>query len=220
MRTTNFGDARVDLIRDPATIVWIQRFLDSLDRPRPVHVTPTPGPDVQATSTWFGAVDGYGDVLGCVRFIWSAKGVLPVLSESSIDVEAHRTLSGLGAQVSQITDLALAPHAPSMSTVSLLARAAMHHAVAVGKHSYLVADISERVIRFLRASLHLPCEIIGSPRRYSDGQDWWPVLIDGVRWLHDLRFERPELWSWLVEELVIAIDQPEAEADINLTELL
>ena len=55
MRTRDLRDVRVDLIRDPAAIVWIQHFLDGLVRPRPVHVTPRPGPDLSSTSTWFGA---------------------------------------------------------------------------------------------------------------------------------------------------------------------
>lgn len=215
MRTRDLRDVRVDLIRDPATIVWIQRFLDGLHRPRPVHVTPRPGPDLNSTSTWFGAVDDHGAVLGCVRFIRSTDGTLPLLHESSVDADAVSMLNGLGGQVSQVTDLAIAPQAPSIATVSLLARAAVHHAAAAGQHSYLIADVSEPIIRFLRTALNLPCEIVGSPRRYTDGQEWWPVLIDGIRWLHDLRFERPELWRWVVDDLVITVDEPQSEIDLN-----
>lgn len=218
MRTSNLRDVRVDLIRDPATIVWIQRFLDGLQRPRPVYTTPRPGPDLKSTSTWFGAVDGHGAVLGCLRVIAAPDGRLPIAHDASIDEDARRALEGLKGQVSQVTDLALAPGAPSVATLSLLARSAVHHAVATGQHSYLVAEVSERIIRFLRSSLNLPCEIIGGPRRYSDGQQWWPVLIDGVRWLHDLRFERPDLWRWIVDDLVINVDEPQAE--IDLTELI
>ena len=218
MRTRDLQDVRVDLIRDPATIVWIQRFLDSLERSRPIHVMPQPGHDLHTTSTWFGAVDGHGSVLGCLRLLASNEGPLPLVREASIDPDARRTLDGLRGQVSQVTDLAIAPNASPISTVSLLARSATQHAVAAGHHSYLVADVSERMIRFLRSSLNLPCEIIGRPRRYSDGQEWWPVLIDGIRWLHDLRFERPELWRWMVDDLVISIDEPQAE--IDLTELI
>ena len=215
MRTRDLRDVRVDLIRDPAAIVWIQHFLDGLVRPRPVHVTPRPGPDLSSTSTWFGAVDDHGSVMGCMRFITSTDGTVPLLHESALDADALRSLGGLGGQISQVTDLAIAPQAPSIATISLLARSAVHHAVAAGQHSYLMADVSEPIIRFLRSALNMPCEIIGNPRRYTDGQEWWPVLIDGIGWLHDLRFERPAMWQWIMDDLVIAVDAPQAEIDLN-----
>ena len=215
MRTSDLPDIRVDLIRDPAAIVWIQRFLDAQDLPRPVHTTPGPGPDLHLESTWFGAVDGTGNVLGCLRFVSSSERALPFSSTASIDLDSRRMLDGLRGQVSHVTDLAIARSAPPMATMSVLARTAVQHAVAAGQHSYLVTEVPERLIRFLRSSLHLPCEIIGTSRRFSDGDDWWPVLIDGVRWLHDLRFERPEQWRWMVEDLVISVESPRAEIDLN-----
>ena len=206
MRTSDLPDIRVDLIRDPAAIVWIQRFLDGQSRPRPVHATPRPGPDLHLASTWFGAVDAEGQVLGCLRFVSANDRALPFASDASIDADAQRTLDGLRGQVSHVMDLTIAPSAPPLTTLSVLARSAVQHAVAAGQHSYLVAEVPERMIRFLRSSLNLSCEIIGTPRRFNDGDDWWPVLIDGVRWLHDLRFERPDQWRWIVDDLVISVD--------------
>ncbi len=215
MRTSDLPDIRVDLIRDPVAIVWIQRFLDGQSRPRPVQATPRPGPDLHMASTWFGAVDADGQVLGCLRFASANDRALPFASDASIDADAQRALDGLRGQVSHVMDLTIAPSAPPLTTLSALARSAVQHAVAAGQHSYLVAEVPERMIRFLRSSLNLSCEIIGTPRRFTDGDDWWPVLIDGVRWLHDLRFERPEQWRWMVEDLVISVESPRAEIDLN-----
>ncbi len=217
MRASELHDARVDLVRDPATMLWIQRFLEETNRPRPTLLAPRSGPDLATASgsTWFGAVDADGRVRGCLRLISSTAGQLPLFHETDIDPEAIRQLEGLRGQVSQVGDLAIAPDAPTIATVSVLARSAMQHAVAVGQHSYLIGEVPERLIRFLRSSLNLPCEIIGAGRPYSDGTEWWPVLIDGVRWLHDLRFERPEQWKWFVEDLLIAVDEPEPEIDLN-----
>lgn len=215
MRTGDLPDTRVDLLRDPATILWVQRFRDTQHLPRPIRTTPHPGPNLQLESTWFGAVNGKGDVQGCLRFMSSNEGALAFSNDVSIDSDARRMLDGLRGQVSHVTDLAIASSAPAMATLSVLARAAVQHAVAVGQHSYLVTEVPERLIRFLSSALHLSCEIIGDSRRFSDGDDWWPVLIDGVRWLHDLRFEHPEQWRWMVEDLVISVDSPCSEIDLN-----
>lgn len=217
MRAGDLKDARVDLVRDPATILWIQRFLEAQDLPRPVSITtrPCPGLDTASASTWFGAVDDSGRVHGCLRLISSPTAALPLLHASEIDGEAARQLRALGSQVSQVGDLAIAPGAPTVATVSVLARATMQHAVAAGQHSYLLAEVSERLIRFLRTSLNMSCEIVGAGRHYSDGHTWWPVLIDGVRWLHDLRFERPEQWRWFVDDAVVSVDKPQPEIDLD-----
>lgn len=216
------SDLAVVVATDPVGAAVMHQFVAEHGAPRDAatnclsHV----GPDLAASTTWLGALDESGAILGGLRVLRAGHAPLPLVANANLDDDARARLDELRGQLSQIADLTIAPGAPTLAVTRSLLRALVQQAVATGAHSYLVAEMSASLIRALRAHVAVEAEIIGTARRHgraeSNDTELWPVFVDGVQWLHDLRFADHALWAWFTDELVVSLtDAPQANPSVR-----
>lgn len=165
------------------------------------------GPDpLGPRSTWFEVLGPSGEIWATSRFISTENHSLPLFGDFELDSGALQVLDGHDCQVSEVSRLAVAPEAPSIPVFLALIKAMVHEAVLVGRHTVLVAAVEPQLVRVIRRVLYMDCQIIG-PRL----EDYYnttnvPIMMDGVRWLADLRFRNAELWSYFVDGMVLHPD--------------
>ena len=115
-------------------------------------------------------------------------------------------LTAFDDQVSEVSRLTIASGAPSVTTLALLVREMVRFAVSSGRHTVLVGAVERPMVHVIRRVLKMPCAVIGPLLRDYYNTDNYPVMIDGVRWLADLRFTDPEYWRFFADDLVLHPD--------------
>ena len=209
MRITHIPGVTASHVTSPNEIDRLRRFQTQryLDAGL-LDATPEPlGVDPHAhRSLWFAVYGPDGAIWATSRFIGAENRRLPLFNDFTIDPEFDDVLAAFDDQVSEVSRLTIAPGAPSVTTLAMLVREMVRFAVSSGRHTVLVGAVERPMVHVIRRVLKMPCVVIGPLLRGYYNTDNYPVMIDGVRWLADLRFSDPEYWRFFAEDLVLHPD--------------
>jgi hypothetical protein len=206
MRITDIPGMTASHVRAPDQIERLRRFqTERYLETGLITVDPDDiGPDPHAhRSLWFAVYGPDGSIWATSRFIGAENHELPLFNDFVIDPEYRHVLTAFDDQVSEVSRLAIAPAAPSVATLAMLVREMVRFAVANGRHTVLVGAVERPMVQVIRRVLKMPCVVIGPLLRNYYNTDNYPVMIDGVRWLADLRFRDPEYWRFFADDLVL-----------------
>lgn len=165
------------------------------------------GEDLHADrSLWFGVYGPDDTVWATSRFIGAENRHLPLFNDFTIDPEYRRVLNTFDEQVSEVSRLTIGAGAPTATTLAMLVREMVRFAVASGRHTVLVGAVERPMLHLIRRVLKMPAVVIGPLLRDYYNTDNYPIMIDGVRWLADLRFTDPHYWRFFADDLVLHPD--------------
>ena len=209
MRITDIPGMTALHVTDPDEIVRLRRFQTEryADTGLIDDGSDVLAPDPHAhRSLWFAVYGPDGSIWATSRFIGAENHRLPLFNDFEIDPEFQQVLAEFDDQVSEVSRLSIAPGAPTVTTLAMLVREMVRHAVSTGRHTVLVGAVERPMVHVIRRVLKMPCVVIGPLLRDYYNTDNYPVMIDGVRWLADLRFSDAEYWRFFADDLVLHPD--------------
>jgi len=209
-------DISIRILADPYLLLEArqlqgQRYLDSgfVGRLSRDHVVDD---EWVGISTYFGAIDTKGTVVGVARLIPHTSLGLPALMEFRLTQSGHKVIDAIPlGRFAEVSALAVARGQGvfrSGRVANALYRAIYQYSVVVAGHTHWCAALDVRVKSHLMNSHNFLFEAIGKPMDYL-GSSTVPVVLDLLGQARHFAHTAPDRNRYFLSGLVIDLTQDE-----------
>lgn len=149
-----------------------------------------------AKSVYFGVYSPRGEIWGTGRFIKAPNPELPIFRDFELDPRFEDMLHRYDDEVAEISRLTVSKDAPRLEALATLSREMFKFSTGPDGHTISIGAVERPMIRIIKRTLQMPCDVIGKVRHHYYNASIYPVLLDTVKYLNDMKFRDYENWKY------------------------